>query len=102
MKTAPALLILFLLFTASCGKTPFLCFIVSENEDSIPVNKTVYFNATCSDKAQEYFWTFPNDSIAYDEYVSYTFRDTGETKVSLLVTNGNKTKSLTKRLYVVN
>jgi PKD repeat protein len=85
----------------SCGKTPFPCFTVSEKEDSIPVNKTVYFNAICSDKANEYFWTFPNDSLAYDEFVSYVFRDTGEAKVSLLVTNGNKTKMLTKKLLVV-
>lgn len=89
------------IITASCGKTPFPCFTVSEQEDSIPKDKMVYFNAICTSNASEYFWTFPEDSIAYGEYVSYTFRNAGEQKVSLLVTNGNKTKTITKHFQVV-
>lgn len=88
------------LLLSACGRTPFPCFTVSENEDSIPVNKEVFFNAVCSDKAQEYFWDFPNDSIAYDDFVSYTFRDTGTFTVRLMVGNGTKSKTLSKQLIV--
>ncbi len=90
----------FVVLTASCGRTPFPCFSVSEDEDSIPVNKEVYFNAICSDKAKEYFWAFPNDSVAYEQVVGYTFHDTGVFEVSLLVANGNKSKIGTKKLTV--
>ncbi len=92
----------FVLLVSSCGRTPYPCFSVSEDEDSIPVNKEVYFNAICSDKAKEYFWDFPNDSVAYEQFVSYTFRDTGVFKVSLIVANGNKSKIGTKQLTVKN
>jgi len=95
----PAFL-MFIVLTASCGRTPFPCFSISEDEDSIPVNKEVYFSAVCSDKAKEYFWDFPNDSVAYEQTVSYTFRDTGVFEVSLLVANGNKSKIGTKKLTV--
>lgn len=101
MKATSVLFVAFLFFAASCGKTPFPCFIVSEKEDSIPVNKVVYFNAICSDNAKEYFWAFPNDSVAYEEYVGYIFRDTGNAEVSLMVGNGNKTQRMVKHLHVV-
>jgi|GEM_PF-6400900 PKD repeat protein len=90
----------FILFATSCGRTPFPCFSISEYEDSIPVNKTIYFNAVCSDKAKEYFWSFPNDSVAYEQAVSYIFRDTGVFEVSLLVANGTKSRVGTKKLTV--
>lgn len=92
--------LVFIILTTSCGRTPFPCFSISEDEDSIPVNKEVYFNAICSDKAKEYFWDFPNDSVAYEQAVSYTFRDTGIFEVTLIVANGNKSKIGTKKLTV--
>ncbi|MDW8273666.1 MAG: hypothetical protein RMJ53_05500 [Chitinophagales bacterium] len=94
------LLITTMLLT-SCGKMPYACFTVSEKEDSVPVNKPVIFNAYCSDNAKEYFWSFPNDSVAYTAIVTYTFREIGKKKVSLMVGNGNKSRYSFKELNVV-
>ncbi len=90
----------FLILSAQSCKSPFPCFVVSEEEDSIPVNKEVYFNAICSDNAKEFFWDFPNDSIAYGELVSYTFRDTGIYTVRLMVAGTSKSRNIQKTLTV--
>ncbi len=86
----------------SCSKTPIACFTTSIDADSIHVNQTVTFDATCSIYADSYNWQFYNnvDSIAFTPTVTKTFTDTGTVNIYLLVTSGNHYAGYTQNIKV--
>ncbi len=94
--------LLFILTHESCGRKPFACFRTDVDEDSIHVNQPVIFSSACSGNAGSFFWEFYDneDSIFFTHSVQKTFFDTGEVKVFLLVTNANKTSSVTRYIHV--
>lgn len=91
-----------LLLTQSCGKQPYPCFTTNPDKDDIRVNQPVTFSPYCSTNAEEYFWQFydNDDSIEFQPIVVKYFKDTGEVKVALDVTNGNKYARATDIIYV--
>ena len=89
-------------FVQSCSKKPFACFQSDVNEDSIQVNQLVTFTSACTSNGDDFFWEFydNDDSVFFTRNVQKTFGDTGNVKVFLLVSNGNKTSSMTKNIHV--
>ena len=85
----------------SCAKRPFACFSTDVEIDSIRVNEPVVFSAYCSDNTSEYFWEFyDGDSVEFGPVVTQTFKDTGQTEVKLLTTNGTKTSAYSQTFVV--
>jgi PKD repeat protein len=86
----------------ACVKKPFACFRADVPEDSIRTNQLVTFNALCSSNAADYFWEFYDhtDSVNFSQTVQKTFYDTGQVKVFLMVTNGNKQSSITRTIRI--
>ena len=102
-KLFTVILIIFISSTLlqSCAKKPYACFSTSVPIDSINVGENVLFNALCSDNATEYFWEFYNgDTIKFDAVVTVAFKDTGETEVVLLITNGTKSSAYSQTILV--
>lgn len=87
---------------SSCGKSPFACFKTSVDPDSVKVNETITFNASCS-IGGDYYWQFTgtaDSSIEFGSPVVKIFTDTGKVNVMLLVTSGNKSGSTNQTLTV--
>ena len=94
--------LLLLLIFQSCGRKPFACFRTDVDEDSIHVNEPVIFNSVCSSNGNSFFWEFYDneDSIFFTPTVQKIFYDTGNVKVFLLVTNGNKSSTVSREIHV--
>ncbi len=95
-------LICFLILYQSCSKKPFACFQTDVDEDSVHVNQPITFSSACTSNGGDFFWEFydNDDSVYFSRNVQMTFYDTGNVKVFLLVSNGNKTSSMTKNIHV--
>lgn len=51
--------------------------------------------STCAD---QFVWTFPNNTTSTDTFPTYQFKNTGKFPVKLVVKKGNKTKTLTQMI----
>lgn len=80
----------------SCGVKPFPCYTTSIPVDSIHVNDTVTFDATCTDSGKEFFWEInsrTDSSTYYGKTFTRSFDSTGTAEVYLYVINGSKSAS---------
>ena len=95
--------VVFIIAIQSCGKTPLPCFTTDVDIDSIHVYQPVTFLTVCTRDGKDFSWEFydNDDSIEFGRVVVKSFPDTGNVKVYLQVTNGNKIASTSKIIRVL-
>lgn len=69
--------------------------------DSIYVAQPAVFDATCSENAETYLWTFGEGQTAPDSIVNITFTNAGDYDVTLRVTNGDQSDEKTRTVNVL-
>ena len=104
MKKTIAILVSAFTFTVlinSCSKTPYACFKILNNVDSIHVRDTVRFDANCSSDVDHYNWNLgDNKDLQFNATAKTTYDTVGTFNITLFVTSGGNTAQADKTITV--
>jgi hypothetical protein len=103
MKYLAALMLLLIgAMAPSCKKIPQACFEVIPNAggDTLHVNETIKFDASCSENGAGYDWNFSDDTSFTGKIINRQFADTGDVLVRLVVTKGGNTDGYQQYVHI--
>ena len=88
---------------SSCHKAPpTACFEVVTLADSMIVGRNIQFDPQCSSGATKYYWDFGNRQTSNSSGIVQTVYDSAATyPVSLVVSNGSNTASITRSVTIM-
>ena len=91
----------FMVLINSCSKTPYACFKILNNVDSIHVRDTVRFDGSCSSDVENYNWNLgDNKNLQFNIAAKTTYDTVGTYTITLFVINGGNTAQADKIITV--
>lgn len=92
--------ILAVVLAPACKKIPEACFQVVQNVDSLRVNQTVTFDASCTENGAAFDWNFSDDTSFSGRIINRQFADTGTVLVRLVVTKSTNSDGTQQYIHI--
>lgn len=83
-----------------CKKIPEACFQVVQNVDSLRVNQTITFDASCTQNGAAFDWNFSDDTSFSGRIINRQFADTGTVLVRLVVTKSANSDGVQQYIHI--